>query len=304
MLYLVVLVLFILLLVYISKTSALANRLEFLARELSVHLARIQELEGKVVARPQPPPQPPPVTAAAPSVPIPPPIPQASAPSTVRPEPPATVTLPPPKPSRTREEWEALIGGKLLNRIGALALIIGVGFFLKYAFDNNWITETMRVVIGGVVGLVLLFIADRAQRKGYQIFSQGLVGAGLSVLYLSVYASFNFYALIPQSVAFVLMGGVTVLTFIEAFKNDSLAVAILGWAGGFLTPFMLSTGAANEVGLFTYIALLDAGILAVVVMRGRWIVLHALTLAATYVVYFAWNVEYYTSDDLLVPYTV
>jgi uncharacterized membrane protein len=94
--------------------------------------------------------------------------------------------------SRTREEWEALIGGRLLNRIGALALIIGVGFFLKHAIDNEWINELTRVLIGAAVGLACLFGADRARIRGYQIFSQGLVGAGLAILYLTVYASFNF----------------------------------------------------------------------------------------------------------------
>ena len=306
MLYLVVLVLLILLLVYVSKTSVLANRLEELARELTAHRGRIQELEGRLTTPPssQPASFPPSRSApdATPSVPIPPPAPitQQSIPPPIKAEPGPAIALPPPKPSRTREEWEALIGGKLLNRIGALALIIGIGFFLKYAFDNDWITESLRVALGGMAGFGLLLTADRTKKKGYEIFSQGLVGAGLAVLYLSVYASFNFYALIPQSVAFILMGGVTVLTFIEAFRNNALAVAILGWAGGFMTPFMLSTGEANEIGLFTYIALLDAGILAVVIMRGRWVVLHALTLAATYVVYFAWNVEFYTQNDLLV----
>ncbi|MBM2841453.1 MAG: putative rane protein, partial [Bacteroidetes bacterium] len=167
------------------------------------------------------------------------------------------------KPSRTREEWEALIGGKLLNRIGALALIIGVGFFLKYAFDNEWITETMRVVIGFLIGALLLVVAMRADKKKFEVFAQGLVGSGIAVLYLSVFASFSFYRLVPQVVAFMMMSAVTVLAFLQAFKYDSLAVSLLGLVGGFLTPFLLSTGEANEVGLFTYIALLDAGIFAV-----------------------------------------
>lgn len=68
--------------------------------------------------------------------------------------------------SRTREEWESFIGGKLLNRIGALALIIGLGFFLKYAFDNNWISETVRVLIGVSTGIISLGLAYRTTSKG------------------------------------------------------------------------------------------------------------------------------------------
>jgi uncharacterized membrane protein len=211
------------------------------------------------------------------------------------PQPPPLVP-PPSPPSRTREEWEALIGGKLLNRIGALALVIGIGFFLKYAFDNNWLSETVRVVLGAVAGFLLLAGAARSRKSGLLIFAQGLVGAGIAALYLSVYASFNYYALVSQPVAFGLMAIVTVIAFTQAFLYDSIVVSLLGWAGGFLTPFMLSTGEANEIGLFSYIALLTAGLLVVVMKKEKWAILESLTLAATYFIYFLWYGQEYTQD--------
>ncbi|MCI0487653.1 MAG: DUF2339 domain-containing protein [Blastocatellia bacterium] len=213
---------------------------------------------------------------------------------------PAPPTLPPPKPSRTRAEWESLIGGKLLNRIGALALIIGIGFFLRYAFSNNLITPPVRVMIGILTGAGLLFGGAYYHRREFQIFAQGLVGAGIAILYLSVYASFNFYHLVPQSLAFAMMAAVTTVTFFQAFKYDSFAVAFLGWTGGFLTPFLLSTGQANEIGLFTYIALLDAGLLAITARKDRWAVLEPLTFLATWLVYLLWYKEFYTPADLAV----
>ena len=216
------------------------------------------------------------------------------------PEPQPTISVAEPsKPSRTREEWEALIGGQWLNRIGALAIIIGMGFFLKYAFDRNWITEWMRVLMGGFIGAGLLIWGRRFHSKGLEVFAQGLVGAGISVLYLSVYASFNFYRLVPQVVAFALMSAVTFVTFAQAFKYDSPAVALLGWLGGFLTPFLLSTGKANEVGLFTYIALLDLGLLVVVLKRDAWTLLEPLTFGATCLTYSLWYYKFYTPADLL-----
>lgn len=199
---------------------------------------------------------------------------------------------------RSNREWEALIGGKVLNRIGALALIIGMGFFLKYAFDNNWISETLRVLIGAAAGVGLLYGGYRSHQKELKIFAQGLVGAGIAILYLSVYAAFNFYHLIPQVVAFGLMSCVTALTLLQAWKYDSLAVAMLGWAGGFLTPFMLSTGSANQIGLFTYIALLDAGLLAIVLSKEKWFVLEPLSLAATAFIYLLWFDSSYKPDAL------
>ncbi len=196
-------------------------------------------------------------------------------------------------PSRTREEWEALIGGKLLNRIGALALIIGIGFFLKYAFDNNWISETMRVIIGVVIGIALLFGGSRFHKKGLAIFAQGLVGAGIPILYLSVYASFNYYHLVSQTIAFVLMSVVTITAFQQALRYDSFAVSVLAWLGGFLTPFLLSTGEVNEIGLFAYIGLLDAGLIAVLIRKTSWGQLELLTLVATYITYFLWYSSFY-----------
>ncbi len=211
-----------------------------------------------------------------------------------------SLPAPPPAPSKTKEEWEALIGGRLLNRIGALALIIGVGFFLKYAFDRNWINEWVRVLIGVATGSALLAGAARSHTRGLAIFAQGLVGAGISILYLSAYASFNYYALVSQPVAFFLMGVVTVVAFLQAFRYESLAVSLLGWIGGFLTPFLLSTGDPNATGLFTYIALLDAGILAVLLLKPRWVILEPLTLAATYAVYFLWYGDAFGEQHLAV----
>lgn len=234
----------------------------------------------------------------------PPPSPQVRQPAPALVEPPRekqaippVSPIPTPAPSRTRAEFESFVGGKLLNRIGALALVIGIGFFLKYAFDNEWITESMRVVIGCVAGIGLLALGVRTHKKEFAIFAQGLFGAGISTLYLSVYASFNFYLLVPQPVAFGLMSLVTVLGFTVAIRYDSLAIALLAWAGGFLTPFLLSTGTANETGLFTYIALLEAGLLALVARRPSWSLLGPLTLAGTYIVYVLWWVDLYTEED-------
>ncbi|MGB2867534.1 MAG: DUF2339 domain-containing protein [Bacteroidota bacterium] len=204
------------------------------------------------------------------------------------------------KPSRTKEEWEALVGGKILNRIGALAFIIGIGFFLKYAFDNNWITEAMRVVIGALAGFLCIALAYRSHKKGFEIFSQGLVGAGIAILYLSVYAAFNFYQLVPQFAAFLMMSAVTMIALANGLFYDSLAVALLGLAGGFLTPLMLSTGDVNETGLFTYIALLDVGLLAIVAKKDSWYLIEPLTFAATWLFYFSWHVAYSTENNLAI----
>ena len=299
---LVALALPVVLIAYMLKTNTLAKKVEELESEIdnlrrSIRSLASAQSPAPTIGEPQA------ESAASPPI-----APSATIPSATPSIPPPVVSRPEPRPfifrqsepqpSRTREEWEALIGGKLLNRIGAFALILGVGFFLKYAFDNNLISEPIRVLIGFAVGAGLLLGGGRFHQKGLTIFAQGLTGAGIAILYLAVYASFNYYHLVSQPVAFVLMSTVTALTFFQALKYDSLAVALLGWAGGFLTPIMLSTGQANETGLFTYITLLDLGLLAIVRKKDAWFIVEPLTLAATYLMYFIWYDEYYTAGAL------
>ncbi len=193
---------------------------------------------------------------------------------------------------KSTEEWEALIGGNILNRIGALALIFGIGFFLKYAFDNNLISPAVRVLIGVMIGVGLIAGGMYTNAKKFEVFSQGLFGAGISTLYLSIYAALNFYELIPQAIAFVLMSTVTAVALLIAVRYDSLAISLLGWAGGFLTPFLLASAEPNAVGLFVYLVLLNLGMLAVVFLKSEWVVLELLSLIATYLVYVAWFLEH------------
>ena len=266
------------------KVSGLSTKLRELETRVSLLAAPPQTAEqnapapeqqkGAAVPSPLPGPAPQPIGIATP----------APTPAVAPPPPPP----PPPKKQRTSQEWEWLIGGKLLNRIAAVALVLGVSFFLKYAIDRNWISEWLQIGIGLAAGGTLLFGASRMQKKGFQIFSQGLVGAGIAILYISVYASFNYYNLVSQPVAFLMMGAVTVVTFTQAFRYDSLAVSLLGWAGGFATPFLLSRGEANAAGLFGYLALLDAGLLAVIAARKKWWILLPLAFAATYGIFGLW----------------
>jgi len=242
-------------------------------------------VEHPSIPEPGPLPAAPPVAAPPPAAAAPPPV-HGPAPSRKA------------APSRTREELEMLVGGKLLNRIGALALILAAGFFLKYAFDNDLINETARVLLGGVLGCGLLVAAARSRKKGLEVFSQGLVGAGIAILYLSVFASFNFYDLLPQGVAYALMTVVTIVAVVHAFRYHSFAVALLAWAGGFLTPVMLAVPDPNMVGLLSYLALLAAGFLAVTLLRPAWSVLDLLTLIAVHAHFLSWYADHYQPGDL------
>jgi uncharacterized membrane protein len=214
---------------------------------------------------------------------------QPQAPSRVRPK------SAPASSARTNAEWEALIGGRLFNRIGAAAIVIGMGFFLKYAFDNELISEPLRVLLGVILGAGLIAVAERWKAKDLRVFAQGLLGAGIGVLYLSVYAAYNFYALAPVGQAFAGMIAVTVVGFTFALRFNSFAVALLAWFGGYLTPLLIHSPQPNPLGLFAYLAILSAGMLALVFRRDDWFKLKPLSFCAAYLISFFWYINAYTT---------
>jgi uncharacterized membrane protein len=257
-------------------------------------------LPAAIAPTPAPEPAPPPIAAPEPAAPAPAaPVLAVLPPPVFSPLADEAVAPPRVRPTRSRAEWESLIGGQLLNRVGALALIIGMGFFLKYAVDNQWISDTLKVLIGLLVGGGLFVAADRSHRKDFQIFAQGLLGAGVAILYLSVYAAFNFYHLVSQPLAVVMMTIVSLVAFSQAIAYDSLAIGLLSWAGGFLTPFLLSAGLPNELGLFSYLLLFDAGICAIVSKKRSWFILEPLTVLGSYITYAVWFSSFYTPDAML-----
>lgn len=193
---------------------------------------------------------------------------------------------------KSTAELETLVGGNVLNRIGALALIFGIGFFLKYAFDNDWISPVLRVLISVVIGVGLMVGGVRANVKKFEVFSQGLFGAGISTLYLSIYAALNFYQLVPQAIAFLLMSAVTSVALLAVARYESRAISLLGWAGGFLTSFLLASAEPNAVGLFVYLALLNLGMIAVAFLKTEWVVIELLSMGATFLVYALWLSEH------------
>jgi hypothetical protein len=195
----------------------------------------------------------------------------------------------PKQKSRTRTEWELLIGGKWLNWIGAIALFLGVSFFMKYAFDHNWINEVARVAIGAIVGAILLYFGRIIALKGLYLFSQGLVGAGIAVLYTAVFAAYNFYALLSQSAAIVAMVVVTALCLQQAIYYRSQAVALLGWFGAYGTPFLFP-GEGETLGLLSYLLFVTTGMLVISWVKRSWQLLYYLSFIAVYVMIFSWNI--------------
>ncbi|HEV7744264.1 MAG TPA: DUF2339 domain-containing protein [Pyrinomonadaceae bacterium] len=204
----------------------------------------------------------------------------------------------PEKPSHEkRRDIESVIGGSWFNWIGIIAVTLGVGFFLKLAIDNGWIGPSGRVGFAALLGISLLYLGERLRKRGLQSYAYILSGGGILVLYLADYAAYDFYHLIGQTTAFLLMAIVTTTAVLLSVWLNALPIAILGLIGGFLTPVMLSSGVDNEVGLFTYVALLDAGVLAIAYFKS-WRSLDFLSFAGTVAIGVGWALGFWGPEKV------
>ncbi|HKD61869.1 MAG TPA: DUF2339 domain-containing protein [Terracidiphilus sp.] len=192
---------------------------------------------------------------------------------------------------------ESRIGSQWFNRIGILAVLIGMAWFLKFAFDNHWIGPAGRVLIGLVAGAALIAWSERFRAKGYAAFSYSLKALGSGILYLSLWAAFSVYQLLPGTAAFGAMVAVTAFNAFLAWMQDSELLAVYAIAGGFSTPLLVSTGENHEVALFSYMLLLDVAVLVLVALR-PWsrLLFGAFTGTVLYAV--AWAAEFYSRGQV------
>src|SRR5579864_6397620 len=210
----------------------------------------------------------------------------------------APANIPPRAPYlQSDSDLESRIGSHWLNRIGIAALLIGVSYFLKFAFDNNWIGPAGRVTIGLLAGIAMVVWSERFRSKGYKAFSYSLKAVGIGAMYLSLWAAFQVYSLIPSSFAFVMMLAVTAATAAMALAQDAQILAAFALTGGFSTPLLLSTGQNREIALFAYVAILDLATLALVRFK-PWRRLLVMSYAGTLLLYIGWYSSFYTRSQL------
>jgi len=204
-----------------------------------------------------------------------------------------------PKKKETDEDYrnnlEFQLGSRVFTIIGSVAVMLGAAFFLRFAFENNLITEPMRVVLGVLAGAFLLFVGYYFREK-YSVYSQIVTGGGLGVLYLSMYASSSaLYALLPNSMVLVAMGLITALGVSISLYFNSSWLAAFSQMGGFLAPLLLSVGALSSHLIFVYLLILNLGILFIA-MKKSWIYLSITGLLGTMFVYFTWFSVHYSSQ--------
>lgn len=176
---------------------------------------------------------------------------------------------------------EYAIATTWLVRGAILALLTGVGFFLKYSIENGLLNETMRVVLSVSAGMAMLICGMRLARRRYHLIGIGLLGGGFATLYFSVFAAYEMYGLISFGVAFGAMSLITLAAGVAAVRFNALLVALIGTLGGYLTPAVLDSGHRNLIGLFGYLLLLGLGVTVLARFR-NWKLLTIVSFLAAY----------------------
>lgn len=293
----------------ISRIYDLEHRLQTLERRIEALRAPSEKATAPQVVLHPPKPQPtevappqipayereltPPAPPSAPQRPAPPVQPASTAP------PPLQLTLPASahRPSMDGGDVESTIAGRWFNYVGILAVALAVSFFLKYAFDNNWIGPVGRVTIGLIVGAALYPFSQWIFKRGYTYYAEGITALGAAILYLSVWAGWHYYHIFSQDLAFPLMIVITCLTVAVALGRNSERIAVLALAGGLLTPILVSTGQNAEVTLFTYLIALAGGMLAIAWTR-KWRSIAPVVFAGTLIYFWGWYADFYSKSQL------
>ena len=288
-----------------AAVNAMTNELA----RLSLRLSDLEKGGASTVAPPPPP--------AAPATP---PEPQAATPSVPaasreavavsrqagrRPATPIAETAtaegeggPPGSPSGVFADWnwEWLLGGNWLARIGIVAIIFGVAFFISLAIDRGWLGEAARVILGVAGGLAFIGAGEYFRRR-YGVWAQTVTGGGIAILYLSVYGAFALYGLISTELAFGAFALITLAGALLSLRHEAAGVAVLSIFGGFATPLLLQEQLPDQRLLLAYVLVLDVGVLALAGFRNwRWFTL--LAWAGSLILFAFWQQELEPSTEL------
>ena len=178
--------------------------------------------------------------------------------------------------------FEKYIGENLFGKIGILIFIIGIGFFVKYAIDQNWINETARTLMGYAVGAGMLVLAERLHKR-YHTFSSLLAGGAFGIYYLITAIAFHYYDLFSHTMAFVILCATTIFMSAVSVLYDRKELAVTALVGGFIAPFIISTDSSSIISLQIYIGILNIGMFCLAIYK-RWAILPMVSFAFTYII--------------------
>lgn len=223
---------------------------------------------------------------------------QRAAPAAIHEEPSAPLRDPAPpgpgEPNIVESAWAWLTGGNALVRIGVIVLFFGIAFLLKYAYDHTHLPIELRLVAVSIGAIAMLVIGWRL-RDSKPVYALAMQGGGVGLLYLTVFGAFRIFSLIPGEVAFALLAAIAAFSATMAVLQNAMSLAVLGASGGFLAPILASTGGGSHVALFSYYALLNAGLLGIAFFKA-WRPLNVLGFVFTFGIGAIWGARFYRPE--------
>jgi len=205
------------------------------------------------------------------------------------------IEIPKKKIPTIRFDTEKFIGENLINKIGIVIMLIGLGIGTKYSIEHELISPLTRIILAYLAGFGLLGLGFKLRTK-YENYSAVLVGGAMAVMYFVSFAAYNFYDLIPQFVAFALMLLFTAFTVFAALKYKQQAIALIGMVGAYAVPFLLSDGSGNVGVLFTYMAIINVGIL-IIALQQYWKALYLSSYALSWLIFIVWFAFDYSRSE-------
>ncbi|HKP23046.1 MAG TPA: DUF2339 domain-containing protein [Dongiaceae bacterium] len=170
--------------------------------------------------------------------------------------------------SPRKVDFEFRLGGRIYGWLGGIALALAGVFLVKYSLDQQLLSPTVRIVLGALFGVGLLAGGQWMGRRSNNL-GQALSAAGVGDLYAVLFASVALYDLLPSAVAFTLLAVLTGFAIWLSLRQGQF-VALVGLAGGFLTPAIVSTGEPKPAILFAYLFLIHLGTQFLLQRRGWW----------------------------------
>ncbi len=196
---------------------------------------------------------------------------------------------------KAKNDLEKFIGENLINKIGIAITVIGVAIGAKYSIDHDLISPLTRIIFGYLTGLGLLGFGIKLKKK-YENYSAVLVSGAIAIMYFITYSAYSFYDLIPQVFAFILMVIFTGFTVFAAINYNRQVIAHIGLVGAYAVPFLLSEGSGKVAVLFTYMAIINAGIL-IIAFKKYWKSLYFSSFGLTWLIYFSWYTARYEVNE-------
>lgn len=206
-----------------------------------------------------------------------------------------------PKQKAPRPELEFLLGGNLLGKAGLFAILLASLWFIKYAFDNRWVNESGRILIGLTVGFGVSFSGLFLAKKKFKILPESVFGTGISIVYLSIFGAYYFYDLFGLSETFVYLSLISVLSSLLAFRIRKEILYLFGLLGSLLSPVLISQGENSYRFLFLYLLFLNC-IFFAIGSKLRWRISPFLLLLSNFAFFQLWFLEYGTFSSFGVPF--